>query len=66
MVNIVTNMIIKDEIYFILFKMYSSNLNDDIQKFNEIVKDSRILDQYLSLSSFKINREFMFDVEYRK
>jgi hypothetical protein len=39
MVNIVTNMIVKDEIYSIIFRMYSEVLYEDITKFSEIVKD---------------------------
>ena len=67
MVNIVTNMIVKDEIYSIIFRMYSEVLYEDITKFSEIVKDQRILNRYLSggLHSFNIKIEFMFDVKYR-
>ena len=40
MVNMVTNIIIKDEIYLILFAVYSQLLDDDIQKIKEINKDT--------------------------
>ena len=36
MVNMVTNIIVKDEIYLILFGMYSQLLDDDIQKIKNI------------------------------
>jgi len=36
MVNMVTNIIIKDEIYQIIFAVYSQLLDDDIQKIKDI------------------------------
>jgi len=41
--NIITNLILKDEIYVILFSLYSELMEDDITKLQEIQNSPDIL-----------------------
>jgi len=38
MLNMVTNLIIKDEIYLLFIKLYSDDLANDIYKFSQIIE----------------------------
>jgi len=38
MLNMVTNLIIKDEIYLLFIKLYSDDLANDIYKFSKIIE----------------------------
>lgn len=38
MLNMVTNLIIKDEIYLLFIKLYSDDLANDIYKFSQVIE----------------------------
>lgn len=38
LVNMITNIVIREDIHLILFRMYSKMLNDDIQKMHTVLK----------------------------
>ena len=66
MVNMVTNIIIKDEIYLILFAVYSQLLDDDIQKIKDINEDSQTLESVFGIHTLKINNNFNMNYKYRE
>jgi hypothetical protein len=63
--NVVTGLILRDEIYTIMFRVYSEIQDDNIQKLNLIQHNEELLNGKLSLQALNINKEFQMDPEYR-
>jgi hypothetical protein len=65
--NIITNMILKDEIYTIIFRLYSELYEEDIHCLRRLQDNQVLLQQKLSLDSeaLKINKEFQMSLEVR-
>ena len=66
LVNMVTNLIVKDEIYFILFSMYSELNRENIKKMTTVQENQKALEQYLSFEALNINKEFRIDPAVRQ
>jgi hypothetical protein len=56
--NVITGLVLRDEIYTIMFRLYSEIEEDNIRKLNEIQINDEILNSKLSLKALNINREF--------
>ena len=56
--NMVTNMIIKDDIYYILHKLYTELNENDIQILKKIQDDDNVLKAKLNFDILQINKEF--------
>ena len=66
MLNMVTNLIIKDEIYLLFIKLYSDNLADDIYKFSQIIETSEFVEKKFSFDALNVNMEFRMDKNFRE
>jgi len=66
LVNMVTNLIVKDEIYFILFSMYSELNAENIKKMTAVQANKAALDKFLSFEVLNVNKEFRIDPAVRK
>jgi len=58
---IATNMILSEEVYFILFNLYSFFLEGDLQKLRTIMKNESILAKYFNFEDLRIGQQFQFD-----
>lgn len=65
LVILATNFILTDEVYFIIFNLFSMKLADDLLYLKKIMKDQRIKEEYFSFDALKIAEQFRFDSEYR-
>lgn len=65
MQNVVTNLILQDEIYVIIYSLTSEHLQDDIQKIRTIQNNESLLDSKFSLQSQQIKKELWLDPEAR-
>ena len=62
----ITNLIVRDEIYFILFSMYSELNQENINKLTAVQESQAALDKYLSFQALNINKEFRMDPRVRQ
>ena len=51
---IATNLILSDEVYFILFNLYSFFLEEDLQKLRIIMKNEAMLAKYFNFEDLRI------------
>lgn len=63
--NVITGLVLRDEIYTIMFRLYSEIEEENIIKLNMIQMNDEILNTKLSLKALKINKEFQMDPNYR-
>ena len=66
MLNMVTNLIIKDEIYLLFIKLYSDNLADDIYKFSQIIETQEFVEKKFSFDALNVNMEFRMYKNFRE
>ena len=66
MVNMITNIVIREDIYFILFRIYSKMLNDDIQKMHTVLSSDYAQEHMISLASRNVERQFRMDQAFRE
>ena len=64
MLNMVTNLIIKDEIYLLFIKLYSDDLANDIYKFSKIIECQELVDKKFSFQALNVNKEFQMDKNF--
>ena len=55
----------RDEIYFILFSMYSELNQQNINKLTMVQESLPVLEKYLSFTELKVNKEFHMDPRVR-
>ena len=63
--NMVTNMVLTDEIYVIMFRLYSELYDDDIQMLKCVQDNQALLDSKVNLASLQVNKEFQMDLDFR-
>lgn len=65
--NIITNMILTEETYVIMFRLYSELYEEDILCLRRLQDNTQLLEDKLSLASdtLKINKEFQMNLEVR-
>ena len=56
----------RDEIYFILFSMYSELNQENINKLTTVQDSQAALDKHLSFPALNINKEFHIDPRVRQ
>ena len=66
MLNMVTNLIIKDEIYLLFIKLYSDDLANDIYKFSQVIESQEFVDKKFSFDALNVNMEFRMDKTFRE
>lgn len=66
LVNMITNIVIREDIYFILFRMYSKMLNEDIQKMHTVLTSDYAQENLISLASRNVAKQFRMEPEYRE
>lgn len=66
MVNVLTNVVVKEEIYIIIFNNYSKYYDEDIQKMHAVQHSNLIQDKYLGFEALNTNSEFQMNPEYRE
>ena len=54
----VTNIILRDEIYVIMFRLYSELHEDDIQCMKRVQDNAELLAEKLNLNVLQVNKEF--------
>ena len=64
--NMVTNMIIKEDIYDIMYKLYTELNEKDIQLLKKIQDNQQTLNVKLNFEALKINNEFRMNPEFRE
>jgi hypothetical protein len=62
----ITNIILKDEIYAILFSLYTELNEENIQSLKKVQDNDAILCTKLSFSALKVNAEFRMDYNVRQ
>jgi hypothetical protein len=53
-VNLATNSVISNEIYFLIFNFYASLQRSEIEKLSEVMGNQHIIDSKLSLSALNV------------
>lgn len=66
MLNMVTNLIIKDEIYLLFIKLYSDDLANDIYKLSQVIECQEFVDKKFSFDALNVNMEFRMDKTFRE
>jgi hypothetical protein len=63
--NMVTNMILRDEIYIILFGLYSELHRDEIEQLKKLQDNSELLEKNLNLKCLQVSPAFQMDPDYK-
>ena len=63
--NMVTNIVMKDEIYVIMFRLYSELYEDDIQVLKRLQDNPALLEEKLSLAALNVKPQFCLDQAVR-
>lgn len=64
-VNMVTNLVIDGEIYFLLFNLTSLWMQEPLSKLQKVMNNQVILENELPISKLNIHAEMQFDVNVR-
>ena len=64
-VNMITNLILVGEIYFLLFNLTSSWMEGPLHKLQKIMFNLNILENELPIDKLNINPEMQFDINIR-
>ena len=64
-VNMITNLILEGEIYFLLFNLTSSWMEGPLHKLLKIMFNLNILENELPIDKLNINPEMQFDINIR-
>lgn len=63
--NMLTNFVLEGEVYFLLFNLTSSWMEEPLHKLQKIMFNLNILENELAISRLNINPEMQFDVNVR-
>lgn len=63
--NLSANFILSDEVYFLLFNLYSIYHQKTLFSLTQIMKDKDFLAQHINLDTLKIKHQFKFDKAFK-
>ena len=63
--SVVTNQYVSGELYFCIFKLISTQKNEDQKKLESIMSSRALLENHLHMGKLNIEPQFQFDVNYR-
>jgi len=61
LVNLVTGLVLSDEVYFLLFNLFSVHYSRELHKLNRIMTDREVLERQLGFDALKVKPQFAFD-----
>lgn len=64
-INMITNLVLEGEVYFLLFNLTSSSMEEPLTRLQKIMFNLNILENELPISKLNINPEMQFDVNVR-
>jgi len=64
-VNMITNLILEGEVYFLLFNLTSSWMETPLHRLQKVMSNLAILENELPINKLNIHREMQFDVNVR-
>ena len=64
-VNLITNIVLSDELYFLVFNVISNCYRNDLQKLQYIMNTVSILENKLPIHKLNLDPEFQFDLPTR-
>ena len=65
MLNLVTNLVLSQELYFLVYNLASSTHQSDIIKIKKLMGDKSFLENHLHMNKLNISPLFQFDVNQR-
>lgn len=64
-VNLVTNLILSKELYFLVFHLTSATLETQQRILRKVMFSNEFLENTLPITNLKLSPQFQFDVNYR-
>lgn len=63
--NMMTNIVLRDQVYIIVFKLHTDLLQEQIQKLDSVQRNKEILNSKLNFDVLNIKPEFRMDQDVR-